>query len=157
MEPGDCYKPVFWAAENSMAVGNIFLPGYPCTRAEAVEFIWLQSGSPASSRELLSLALSARQRPHGLCHRRRGPVAGLQTLPHVSTDTLLLFRLEAADLVVLRGVAADGAENIHVVVGPLLSVLKLKQAGGPDEKDIALVFGDDLDLLLCSGFTALLI
>jgi len=47
--PGDYYyKAVLWAAEGGMFSGDVFSPGSPCTRAEAVEFMWEQAGRPES-------------------------------------------------------------------------------------------------------------
>ena len=43
------YKPVLWAVENQITSGtdsNHFSPGKPCTRAEAVTFLWRAAGSP---------------------------------------------------------------------------------------------------------------
>lgn len=44
-------KPVLWAAELDMAAGNLFSPKSPCTRAEAVNFLWRSAGCPEASAE----------------------------------------------------------------------------------------------------------
>jgi hypothetical protein len=45
---GDAYyaKAVQWAAENSVLAPGDFLPGQPCTRFLAVEYLWRQAGMP---------------------------------------------------------------------------------------------------------------
>ena len=45
------YKPVLWAAGLGMAAGSLFSPDSPCTRAEAVNFLWRSAGSPEASAE----------------------------------------------------------------------------------------------------------
>ena len=43
------YEAVKWAAENGITggVGGLFAPDQPCTRAQAVTFLWRAAGSPA--------------------------------------------------------------------------------------------------------------
>ncbi len=41
-------KAVLWAYEQGVAEGERFSPAAPCTRAQAVEFIWRSSGAPAA-------------------------------------------------------------------------------------------------------------
>ena len=43
------YKAALWAAEQKLVEGEEFLPNDPCTRANAVEYIWKQAGSPAAA------------------------------------------------------------------------------------------------------------
>jgi len=43
------YKPVLWAAEKGMASGSRFSPRSPCSRADAVNFMWRSAGSPEAS------------------------------------------------------------------------------------------------------------
>lgn len=45
------YKAILWAAENHITSGNgkgKFSPGQPCTRAEAMMFLWRDAGKPAA-------------------------------------------------------------------------------------------------------------
>ena len=51
--PADAYysTAVAWAVENGIASGtgaNLFSPDAPCTRAQAVTFLWREAGSPAA-------------------------------------------------------------------------------------------------------------
>lgn len=51
--PADAYysTAVAWAVENGIASGtgaNLFSPDAPCTRAQAVTFLWRAAGSPAA-------------------------------------------------------------------------------------------------------------
>ena len=43
------YKPVLWAYEQGMAAGSNFSPKAPCTRSEAVSFLWHSAGRPEAS------------------------------------------------------------------------------------------------------------
>lgn len=43
------YKPVLWAYEQGMAAGANFSPKSPCTRSEAVSFLWHSAGRPEAS------------------------------------------------------------------------------------------------------------
>ncbi|MDE7244663.1 MAG: S-layer homology domain-containing protein, partial [Oscillospiraceae bacterium] len=45
------YLPVQWAYGRKIASGGTFSPKDPCTRAQAVEFLWKAAGSPAASRD----------------------------------------------------------------------------------------------------------
>ena len=46
------YKAVQWAAEMDMESSGTFRPNDPCTRLEAVYFLWRAAGSPEMSGEL---------------------------------------------------------------------------------------------------------
>ena len=51
------YKAVLWAAENGITLGtgeNTFSPDAPCTRAQAVTFLWRAAGKPEPAAENLS-------------------------------------------------------------------------------------------------------
>ena len=46
------YKALLWAAEQKMEAGDTFRPDDPCTRMEAVYFMWCAAGSPETEADL---------------------------------------------------------------------------------------------------------
>ena len=46
------YKALLWAAEQGMETGDTFRPDDPCTRMEAVYFMWCAAGSPETEADL---------------------------------------------------------------------------------------------------------